>query len=83
MLHCREHKDLSVGAFVIMTNHVHVIWQSKCGKLSDTIRDFKSFNTKEYIQMIEKENESREDWLLHMFRFYAKSTNQNKEFKLG
>ena len=82
MRHCREHKELSIGAFVIMTNHVHVIWQSKCGRLSDTLRDFKSFCTKEFIQTIEKENESREDWLLHMFRFYANQTNQNKEFKV-
>lgn len=82
MQYCREHKDLSVGAFVIMTNHVHVIWQSKSGKLSDTIRDFKSFSTKEYIQTIERVNESREEWLMHMFRFYAKATNRNKEFKI-
>ena len=82
MQYCREHKDLSIGAFVIMSNHVHVIWQSKSGKLSHTLRDFKSFCTKEFIKAIEKENESRENWLLHMFSFYANRTNQNKEFKL-
>jgi putative transposase len=81
MKHCREHKDLSIGAYVIMTNHVHVIWQSKCGRLSDTLRDFKSYCTKEFIVAIEKENESRESWLLHMFRFYANRTNQNKDYK--
>jgi len=29
MQYCRMHKDLSVGAYVIMTNHIHVIWQSR------------------------------------------------------
>jgi len=82
MNHCREYKGLAIGAYVIMTNHVHLIWQSRTGKLSDTIRDFKSFCTKEFIQTIQKENESRESWLLHMFRFYAKSTNQNMEYKI-
>lgn len=82
MKYCREHKDLKIGAYVIMTNHVHVIWQSKAAKLSDTLRDFKSFCTKEFIAHILKENESRRDWLLHMFRFHANRTNQNKEYKI-
>jgi putative transposase len=82
MQYCRKHKGLSVGAYVIMTNHVHVIWQSKTGKMSDTLRDFKSYCTKQFIKAIETEHESRESWLLHMFRFYANRTNQNKEFKI-
>jgi REP element-mobilizing transposase RayT len=82
MAYCRKNKDLLIGAFVIMTNHLHVIWQSKCGKLSDTLRDFKSFCTKELIAAINGENESRENWLLHMFQFYASRTNQNKDFKI-
>ncbi len=80
--YCRQHKELKVGAYVIMSNHVHVIWQSACGRLSDTLRDFKSFCTKEFIETIENGNESRKDWLLHMFRFYANRTNQNKDYKI-
>jgi REP element-mobilizing transposase RayT len=82
MQYCRRNKSLRIGAYVIMTNHVHVIWQSEKGKLSDTLRDFKSFSTKEFIEAIMSEAESRKDWLLHMFRFYANRTNQNKEFKI-
>lgn len=82
MTYCRQKKNLAVVAYVIMTNHVHVIWQSKTGSLSDTLRDFKSYCTKQFIATIESENESRENWLLHMFRFYANRTNQNKEFKI-
>lgn len=82
MQYCRQHKNLFVGAYVIMTNHVHVIWRSESGKMSDTLRDFKSYCTKQFIQTIEKEHESRESWLMHMFRFYANRTNQNKEFKI-
>lgn len=82
MMYCREHKGLSVGAYVIMTNHAHLIWRSGTGKLSDTLRDFRSFTTKEVIKTIENENESRESWLIHMFKFYAKFNNQNKEYKM-
>ena len=82
MDYCRREKDLVVGAYVIMSNHAHVIWQSKSAHLSGTLRDFKSFCTKEFIEAIECENESRREWLLYMFRFFAKRTNQNKEFKI-
>lgn len=82
MMYCREKKGLIVGAYVIMTNHVHVIWQSKDGKLSDTLRDFKSFCTKEFVKTILSENESRESWLMHMFKYYAKYNPQNKDYKI-
>lgn len=82
MQHCRLHKGLSVGAYVIMTNHMHVIWQSRPGKLSGTVRDFKSFCTKELIAAIESTPESRREWLLRAFRFHAGGTNQNKDYKI-
>lgn len=82
MQHCREHKGLKIGAYVIMSNHIHVIWQSGKGKMSDVLRDFKSYSTKEFIQAINVNAESRKDWLLYMFQYYAKRTNMNKEFKI-
>ena len=41
--HCQEHKGLEVYAWVLMTNHLHMIVASKTGKLSDTMRDFKKY----------------------------------------
>lgn len=75
-------QSLLIAAYVIMTNHMHVIWQSKNGKLSDTLRDYKSFCTKELIAAIKIEQESRRNWLLHMFAFHARTTNQNDEYKI-
>lgn len=80
--YCRQNKNLLHGAYVIMTNHIHVIWRSKSEKMSDLLRDFKSFTSKQIVQAVQNEPESRRDWLLHMFRFYANRTNQNKEFKV-
>lgn len=82
MDYCRREKNLSVGAYVIMSNHAHLIWQSKSAQLSAAIRDFKSFCTKQFVRAIKSENESRREWLLYMFRFFANRTNQNKEFKI-
>lgn len=80
--YCRENKSLLIGAYVTMTNHIHIICRSQVGKLSDTLRDFKSFSTKEIIKCIEDEPESRREWLLYLSKFYANKTNQNKEYKL-
>ena len=82
MLYCRKNKSLVIGAYVIMSNHLHVIWQSNAGCMSDTLRDFKSFSTKNFIEAITSGLESRKDWLLHMFRYHARETNQNKEYKV-
>lgn len=35
--YCQEHKGLIVHAYVIMSNHVHVIFQADPGSLSDLL----------------------------------------------
>ena len=79
---CRANKGLRVGAYVIMTNHMHIIWQSERDNLSAIIRDYKSFCTKQMIAAIQREAESRKEWLLYMFEFFANRSNRNKEFKI-
>jgi len=78
---CRQNKHLRVGAYVIMSNHIHAIWQTE-NNLSDIIRDFKTFTSKAITDAVHKETESRRDWLLHMFKFYANNTNANDTFKV-
>ena len=79
---CRLHKGLNIGAYVIMSNHVHVIWTAANNNLSDNVRDFKTFTSKAITSSIEAEPESRRDWLSYMFRFYANRTNTNENFKV-
>jgi len=79
---CRESKKLRIGGYVIMSNHIHTIWTARKANLSDLIRDFKTFTSKAITASIETEPESRRDWLLYMFRFYANRTMANKEFKV-
>ena len=56
-------KDLIVYAYVIMTNHVHLILRSKSERLSDTVRDFKRFTSNQILKRIdENHSESRKDW---------------------
>ncbi len=80
--YCREKKGLRLGAYVIMSNHVHVIMTATNANLSDVIRDFKTFTSKAITAKIEKEAESRKDWLLYMFQFYANRKAANDRFKV-
>ncbi len=79
---CRGKKNLQIGAYVIMSNHVHTIWTAGNVNLSDIIRDFKTFTSKAITKAIEDEPESRRNWLLYMFQFYANRTNANDYFKV-
>jgi len=65
-----------------MSNHIHLIWTATNNNLSDIVRDFKTFTSKAISGSIERETESRHDWLLYMFRFYANRTNANENFKV-
>jgi len=58
MQFCRIKKGLNIGAFVIMSNHVHTIWTAMNNNLSDVIRDFKTFTSKAITTSIESEPES-------------------------
>jgi putative transposase len=65
-----------------MSNHIHLIVKNEGGKLNDVIRDFKSFTAKQIIQEIESNpQESRKDWLLHLFKYHAKFKKQNKVYQ--
>ena len=82
MQYCHQHKGLKIGAYVIMSNHIHIIWATTNNNLSDIVRDFKTFTSKAITEAIETETESRRDWLLYMFRFYANRTAANDYFKV-
>lgn len=80
--YCQQHKGLLIGAWVIMSNHMHVIWKAKHNNLSDVIRDFKTFTSKAILKEINQNTESRKEWLLYLFSYFAQRTNANDSFKL-
>jgi REP element-mobilizing transposase RayT len=75
-------KGLELFAFVIMSNHFHLIAQSKTGKLSDTIRDIKKFTSKRIIETIQIIPESRSNWMLNQFSFNARQPSRNKTYQV-
>lgn len=61
---CQENKGLEIFAWVIMSNHSHLIIRAKNDNLPDVIRDFRKFTAKKIFRAIqENSQESRKKWL--------------------
>ena len=83
LAYCRKGKSLELFAYVIMTNHMHLIVRDKDGKLSDTVRDFKKFTSKKILKEVSSnKEESRREWLEMVFQYHAKYNKRNGEKQL-
>ena len=80
--YCQTHKSLEIYAYVIMSNHVHLLVRSGQGRLSDTIRELKSYTAGQFLQTIEKEPESRREWMLNLFEFSAKQHKRDSDHQI-
>lgn len=79
--YCIREKGMIVFGYVIMSNHLHLIIQSKGNDLSGLIRDFKKFTAKAIINQIKTGKESRYEWLLELFSKATESHNRNKTYQ--
>ena len=79
--YCREHKGLHVVGWVIMTNHLHLIVFTETLNLSDVLRYFKKFTANKILESIQQEPESRREWLMHMFKYFASVNSNNRNFQ--
>ena len=71
--YCQEYKGLEIFAWVVMSNHVHLIVRAKNENLSDVIRDFKKYTAKSIYRLIESNpKESRKDWLMKVLSYEGK-----------
>jgi putative transposase len=78
---CQKEKGLNVYAYVIMTNHIHLILSSPGGNLSNIIRDLKSYTAKTIIEAADVNTESRRKWMRALFNFAGKKNKRNTEFQ--
>ena len=76
--YCQVNKGLEIYAFVLMSNHVHLLVRSSIGKLSDTVKECKSFTARKILKAIQEEPESRREWMLNLFEFSAKQHKRNE-----
>ncbi|MFW6222047.1 MAG: REP-associated tyrosine transposase [Bacteroidota bacterium] len=79
--YCQKNKGLVIYAYVIMSNHIHLLVQSLEENLSGTIRDFKSYTSKTILENINNVSESRKEWLLKHFEIAAKKHKRNSNYQ--
>jgi putative transposase len=80
---CIENQELEVFSYSIMPSHMHLIARTENYNLSDWLRNYKGFTSRSLFEMI-KQNpfESRKEWLIYMFEYFAKPLKGNKFFKI-
>ena len=84
LLFCIKKKGLTLFAYVIMSNHIHLVVAAKEDSkgLSAIIRDFKSFTSKSILAWIQTSGkERRKEWMLMIFRYHAKYNKRNTTFQ--
>ena len=79
---CQENKGLEIYAFVVMSNHIHLLLRSEISQLSNTIKEFKSFTAKKILECVNTETESRREWMLNLFEFSAKQHKRNEKYQV-
>jgi len=68
-------------SYVIMSNHIHCIVSAN-NNLSDVVRDFKKFTSKEILKLVnENTQESRKELLLMIFKYHAKFNKRVEKFQ--
>jgi putative transposase len=65
LVYCQKNKGLEIYAWVVMSNHCHLILRAANENSSDIIRDLKKYTAKQIFKAIEENpHESRKEWLL-------------------
>jgi putative transposase len=81
--YCQRAKGLRIFAYVLMSNHLHMIVKAEgTQQLSAILRDFKKFTSRQILEAIEKGSESRKEWLLHVFSYYARLNTNNRYYQM-
>ena len=80
--YCQEQKGLVLYAWCLMSNHLHLIASNKEGAhLSDILRDFKKFTSKQILKTVQEVNESRKNWMLNRFEYAGKYDKKIEDYK--
>jgi len=82
--YCIDKKGLIIHAYVIMSNHIHlVVTSTHDEKLSNVVRDFKRYTAKKlYEKLTEDRQESRRNWMLWIIRSQGERSSSNIHMKM-
>ncbi len=80
--YCQKNKGLEIFAWVVMSNHIHLLCRSKIGDLSGTIRDLKKYTSRSFWEIINSPVESRSKWMVNLFRYEATKHKRNVNYQI-
>lgn len=81
--YCQNKKGLEIYGWCLMPSHLHILCKCEAeGGLSALLRDFKKFTSKQAIQLILAEPESRRVRLLNHFRDACRHLKRDQEYKV-
>ena len=81
--YCQFNKGLEIYAYCLMSNHIHLLCKGTNGfVLSDIVRDFKKYTSKQIIQIIINEPESRREWMLTYFQKACEHLKREQQYKV-
>jgi putative transposase len=82
--YCQKEKGLKLYGWCIMSNHIHLLARARDENLSEVLRDFKKYTSKQITKAIEQsEKESRKDWMLRVFKSKVRRTAGIKNINSG
>ncbi len=80
--HCIKEKGLILHAWCLMSNHIHLVISSKENNLSEILRDFKKYTSKQIINtIINNSLESRREWMLQIFEKAGRENSRNTNYQ--
>lgn len=75
--YCQSNKGVDIYAWVLMTNHLHMIIGMRDNTtVGEFLRDFKKFTTKSIIKSIRENEQESRDWLIKRFEFRSAINNR-------
>jgi len=81
--YCIENKGLNIRGWVLMSNHFHFIAHAEDGfALSGIIRDMKKHITKEILELLKSEQDSRSTWLLAEMKKAGTANSKKQTYQL-
>lgn len=82
LIYCQQNKGLTVFAYVIMSNHIHLLVRSENDDLSQIICDFKKYTSKKIIELLQTESNNSGKPFLNIFKFEASKHSRNKTYQV-
>ncbi len=83
LTYCQKKKGMEIFAWVIMTNHIHLVFRiTNEGKPEQVLGDFKRFTSKKIVEAIqENSSESRREWMLEQFKNAAQNSSNVSQYQ--